>query len=254
MKYTLLDLVQAVASSMDSDEVNSISDSVESLQIANVIRTAYFDLKDRANLPEHYSLVNLEASGDTDKPVLMTLPETVSKVVWIKYDQETVDNPELNMQLIDFIPLEDFLRRMHSLSETADNVGMFTHTVGSSSFTILYEDDRPPSYYTTFDDNTLIFDSYDSGVDTTLQAAKTMCYAKLVVPFEMSNTFVPDLDEEQFSLLLNEAKSLAWAELKQTAHAKAELNSRRGWSRLQKSKYASQKQSDFDQLPYFGRK
>jgi hypothetical protein len=254
MKYTLLDLVQTIASSMDSDEVNSINDSVEAQQIATIVRTVYFDIKDKANLPEHYGIVNLTASGDVTKPTLMTIPSTVNKVVWIKYNKETDDEPNLNMRLVNFLPLEEFLDRMHRVSETADNVGTFEHTADGSTFTVLYEDDKAPSYYTTFDDNTLLFDSFDSDVESTLQASKTACYARLVIPFTMSDTFTPDLDEEQFSLLLNEAKSLAWLELKQTPHSKAEVNARRGWVRLGKNKYATQHQSDFDKLPNFGRK
>jgi len=33
MKYTLLKMVQLILSAMDSDEVNGISDTVESLQV-----------------------------------------------------------------------------------------------------------------------------------------------------------------------------------------------------------------------------
>ena len=56
------------------------------------------------------------------------------------------------------------------------------------------------------------------------------------------------------TLLLNEAKALAWTELKQAQHPKAELNSKRGWTSLQRTKHATETLSDFDKLPYFGRK
>ena len=69
MKYTLLQLVQTIASSMDSDEVNSISDSTESLQIANIVRSVYYDLINRAKLPEHFTLVTLEASVDNTRQI-----------------------------------------------------------------------------------------------------------------------------------------------------------------------------------------
>lgn len=254
MKYTLLDLVQNIASSMDSDEVNSIGDSVESMQIATVVRTAYFDLIQRANLPEHYSLVSLSASLDNLKPTLMYVPGTVSKIVWIKYNSMEVGETQPNMILMDPLPLEDFFNRMNGMNIDASDVTAYTHTVGTDVFDILCYNDRHPQYYTTFDDNTIIFDSYDSALDTTLQKSKTQCYGRTVIPFSMSDSFTPDLDDSQFPLLLNEAKSLAWMELKQAPHPIAERNLKRGWSNAQRSKYALQAKTDFENLPDFGRK
>jgi hypothetical protein len=254
MKYTLLDMTQTILSSMDSDEVNSINDSTESLQVAKIIKTAYSDILTRANLPEHYSLVSLEASGDSDKPVLMTLPDTVAEILWLKYDKATTDDTDIQMRQVDYKPLDEFLNDMHNLDASDTIVDTFTHTIGDNTITFLYVNDKAPSYYTTFDDYTVIFDSYDNTVDTTLQKSKTLAYAKNVIPFTMSDTFTPDLDEQQFNLLLNEAKSLAWAELKQAPHQKAEASARRGWTNLQSSKFRTERQSFFDRLPNYGRK
>jgi hypothetical protein len=254
MKYTLLDMTQSIASSMDSDEINSINDSVESLQIANVIRSAYFDIISRANLPEHYTIVTLDAYTDNTKPIFMTVPETVSKIVWLKYNktETAADNP--NMQLITYLTLSQFLDRMQSIDPDGVDVDTFDHTVGSDTFKFVYYTDTQPSYYTTFDDNTVVFDSFDSAIDTTLQKSKTQCYGKSVIPFTMADSFTPDLDEDQFPLLLNEAKSLAWLELKQSPHLIAERNIKRNWSHVQKNKYRTETLSDFEKLPNFGRK
>lgn len=254
MAYTLLDLVQTVASSLDSGEVNSVSDSVESLQIAKIIRTVYFDIVNRANLPSQYSEKNLQSSGLSSKPVLMYIPSDVDEIKWIKYNNATTADTDVQMRMVEFLPLDTFMNRMDSLNESDSLIDSFTHTIGSDSFKILYYNDRHPRYYTTFDNNTLIFDSYDSSVDTTLQSSKTRAYCRLVTTWSESDSFTPDLDESQFALLLNEAKSLAWAELKQSQHPKAEQNARRAWVHLAKGKYKSEVESDFDKLPYYGRK
>lgn len=250
MKYTLLELVQAIASSMDSDEVNSISDSVESLQIATVVRTAYFDIVSRLNLPEHYTLFSLAASGNNSKPVLMTVPATVKTINWVQYDTQTLTDNDVNYQDVKFLPLKNFLDMVNGFNVDETTVDSMSH----GGFTFLFKNDQAPLYYTTFDDNTVIFDGYDNEVDTTLQSSKTRCYGLNTVTWEMSNSFTPDLDEAQFSLLLNEAKSLAWAELKQVAHTKAEQSARRQWVKTQKSKDSFRELSDFDKLPSFGRK
>lgn len=42
MKYTLLELTQRILESMNSDEVNSIGDTEESMTVANIIKESLF--------------------------------------------------------------------------------------------------------------------------------------------------------------------------------------------------------------------
>lgn len=254
MKYTLLELNQAVLSSMGSDEINSISDTVESQQVTEIIKSVYFDIVYRANLPEHYSIVSLEASEDNEKPTLMTLPTTVSKVEWVKYDKRLENSDPVQMEDVHLLSLEEFLNMTYGLNPDDDNVESFTHTINGNSYTFYLVNDSAPDYYTTFDDYTLLFNSYDSNIDTTLQKSKTLCLARLLPTFTESDTFIPDLDAEQFPLLLNEAKTLAWAELRQSSHSLADRNSRRAWVHMQKNKNTSESLTDFDKLPNFGRR
>lgn len=254
MKYTLLELTQSVLSSMDSDEVNSINDTVESQQVVELIKSAYFDIVYRSNLPEHYTIIGLEPSGDNAKPTLMYLPTTVVHIDWVKYDKRLESTDSVLMEEVKLLSLEDFLDMTYGLNPEDDNVDSFTHSLNGTDFTFYYKDDIAPQYYTTFDDYTLVFDSYDSSLDTTLQKSKSMCLARLIPTFTKADAFTPDLDAEQFSLLLNEAKSLAWAELKQSSHGIADRNSRRAWVHMQKNKSTSETLSDFNRLPSFGRK
>ena len=43
-KQTLLEMTQHILSSMDSDSVNSYAETIESEQVATVIKDAYFNL------------------------------------------------------------------------------------------------------------------------------------------------------------------------------------------------------------------
>ena len=40
-KMTVLEMVQDILNDMDSDEVNSINDTIEAQQVANTVRTVY---------------------------------------------------------------------------------------------------------------------------------------------------------------------------------------------------------------------
>lgn len=254
MSDTLLDYVQTILSSLNSEEVNSISDTTESAQIALCVKTAYNSLVPRLNLPDHYQLFELDSSGDSTKPTLMYRPNTIESVIWVKYNNATLTDTRANFRPVTFQPVDVFLDRVYLLSDTESNVVKFTHTVDGSSLTFMCTNDASPCYYTSPDDRTLIFDSYIATVDNTLQSTKSLAYGRVQHLFTLSDTFIPFTDQECSSLLLNEAKSLAFTELKQTQHAKAEQTARRLLIHNQKSKRAvNNDQSELDRLPNYGK-
>jgi hypothetical protein len=69
----------------------------------------------------------------------------------------------------------------------------------------------------------------------------------------MTDNFTPNLKEEQFQLLLNEAKTLAFYELKQQPHQLAMQETKRGWSNIQKNKSVANRPGYFNELPNYGR-
>lgn len=254
MKYTLLEMTQLILSSMDSDEVDSINDTTESLQVANVIRTAYFDMVTRSALPEDFSPFNLDASTSAS-PTKMSLPVNYANVDRILYNKETLTDTAQRWETVSYLSLPEFQRRMYALDETDTvHVGTYNLTVNGSTIPILYVKDEAPQFYTTFDDNTILFDSIDTAVETSLASIKSQGFGRRIKVFTMADSFTPELDDDQFPLLVNEAKSLAWAELKQTVHQKAEQSARRLKISQQKIKQAIKGCAAFDELPNFGRK
>lgn len=255
MKYTLLDLTQEVLASMDGDEVNSISDTTEALSVARIIRQAYFDLVEDAKLPSHYTVFELNPSLNAGQPTLMRIPDDINKVVWVKYNTIMSTETAPIYQEVQFLPKDTFLDRMYQLSTDDSNVGSFEFsTVDSSSISLYYIDDKAPQFYTTLDNSTILFDSYDKDVDDTLQKSKTVCYGRRNISFPLVDTTAPELDDALFTRLLNDAKELAFAELKSISHAIAGRNSKRSRNRTVKDKYRLVEESDYDKLPYYGRK
>jgi hypothetical protein len=249
MKYSILDMTQTILSSLDSDEVNSISDTTESMQIAQIIRTCYFNIIARADLPEHRKMFSLDASGDNAQPVLMIRPSEARRIDWIKYNKATVAFPEDHFDYVTILPIKQFTDLVQSFKTTEIDVG----TLVLNDFTFYFKNGLAPTYCTIVDDVNVVFDSYDIDVDVTLQSSKTMCYGLVIPTFTLADTFIPDLDDQQFALLLNEAKSLAFVELKQAPNEKAELESRRQWRTLQRTK-SLDKPLAFDQFPTFARR
>lgn len=257
MKFTLLELVQTILSAMDSDEVNSIGDTTESQQVATLIKTTYNDIISRANLPEHFDLYELNASLDPNKPTIMHRPNGAQSILWIKYDTRMVDEVDARFNPITYLEPREFIDTVFSYRDQNQNdvIRYEISTPNSSSIEIVGLNNKAPNYWTSWDDELVVFDSYDSAVDGTLMKNKTMVYGEWEPVFLMQDSFVPDLDSRQFSLLLNEAKALAFAELKQTTHERAERTARRAWITL-----AHQKDdlpagySFFNTVPNYGRK
>lgn len=253
MQYTLLQLTQDILSSMDSDEINSITDTAEAEQVVTVIKTVYDDIISRGDFPKQKTLFTLTASGENTQPVLMTKPSTIHDIDWLKYNViETGDTDPVWKDLI-YLDVGAFMLMTHGFTLSDTTVDSMDISSDGFTFTFLYRNDVGPTYYTSFNDNTIIFDAYDSAVDTTLQSSKTLGFGEKAATFSESDAWVPNLHPHQFALLLNEAKSLAWAELKQAAHVKAENSARKNWIRLQKTKRTIP-DGRYDTGPNFGRK
>lgn len=253
MKMTLLEMVQDILSSMDSDEVNSISDTVESMQVAKIIRNSYIDIIDRVEMPEQYSLFELDAtSGDTQ--TMMTLPSDVSSIEWIKYDSR--DSTETIPEYVDIKPmtLPDFLDFTYRYDTDADGFFSYDYTINGDTVTIFGYNDKHPQWYTVLEDDTILFDSYDATVDAFLQKNKTLAFGKIVPTFSFTDNYIPRLDPNQFGLLLNEAKREAFVELKQTQNIVSEQRAKRGWIRAQRNKEGLPTQTQYSKYPNYGRK
>ena len=218
-KMTLLEMTQDILSDMDSDEVNSINDSVESLQVAQILKSTYYNIIDGRDYDFLYELFQLNASVDNNKPTHMKLPDTIIDLKYIKYNTRKATDTKDKYVKIQYLMPEDFMNIVDRRDSSKSNVTVVTDSTGIS---INVVNDKAPEYFTSFDDENLVFDSYDSGIDTTLQANKTQSLGKRSVTFTISDNFTPDLPVQMFTYLLAEAKSNAFATLKQLPNTKAE--------------------------------
>lgn len=254
MKYTLLEMTQLLLASMDSDEVNSINDTVEAYDIALTIKSVYYDLATDLNLPEHSTLFELNASGDNAKPTLMTVPSNVTSLTKVRYNYQETGETYENYQTLTQMSLNDFIMMQNGLRGLTSNVGSMDVTVNGETFEFMYKTNAMPKYYTVLEDNTLIFDAYDSTEDTTLQKSKTMCEGVVYPTFTIDDAFTPDIDPTQFSLLINKAKQRLFVEKKQIENVEASSETRRQKIITQKRKRKVKGQNEvFNVLSRFGK-
>lgn len=256
MKYTLLELTQQILLSMDGDSVNSINDTEESLAIAKIVRECYYDIVGQLDLPEHYDFFQLDATS-VGTPTVMTKPSDVISLEWIKYDEIADTDTDKKYRDIKYMPPKQFMEMVLSLNSEGDDVLQYSFETNGEEFSTKCKTNSAPSFYTSFNDSTILFDSYDEEEDSNLQASKTLCYGILAPTFELDDDATPDLDHRQFTLLLNEAKAQCWFDLKQQANNRAENKVRQNKIDSQKKKQNiayPDGQNYYFKYPNYGRK
>lgn len=229
MRMTLLEMVQDILEALNGDEVNSIGDSVEAIQVAGEIKTAYYVLLNQSDQPYQEGAVQLTPSVDLDRPTHMKLPDNIKQVHWVRYN----DNDDDGWRDIQYICPEDFLKQSLDLF----NQSPVKEVVDFSDVRLYIKTDRAPCYYTTFDEQWLIFDAYNSALESTLQNNNSVVWCSTVPDWQQEDDFVPKLRVDLFPLLMSEARSAAFINIKQVANSKDEQRSRRLITQHQNEKH-----------------
>lgn len=223
-KKTLLKLVQDILSEMDSDEVNSISDTVESLQVANIVKTCFEELITNRNWPQHRKIVQLEAANDVTKPNYLKLPDSLKELSMFRYECQKFGDTKTTLRDVKYLEPHQFLQIVSLRNSDSSLVETVLDFSGSK---LLVINNVSPTYWTSFDDTYLVTDSYDKDREATLQRSKSQALAFIIPTFLLEDDYVPDLPIDAFPLLFEEAKSTAFVTLKQSTNPKAEQKASR---------------------------
>lgn len=258
MKRTLLELTQDILASMDGEEVTDIADTSESASVANIVRQNFYEIASNFKLPEHHTFFALtETSSST--PTMMTKPSDVMSISWIKYNYILTGHTDPEFNEVAFMPKNDFFRMLDGFNTDYDTIDSYDATISGGTFPIKYINDKMPQYYTSYDDNTLVFDSFDVGEDTFLRANKTWCWGLKEASWSHTSSHTPALDHKLSNLLFQRAKSQCFMELKQVEQPSAERKARRAELTLNKEKHDINADNVWyyhnpAQLPNYGRK
>jgi len=236
-KMSLLDMVQNILSDMDSDEVNSINDTTEAMQVAEIIRTSYYHIMADGDWPHLGEMFQLDASASMSKPTHMKIPDDTRYVSWIKYNKVKSSGEAPKYADVTYLEPEKFVGVLNSRNPANGNV---IEVVDDSGVGLFILNDRPPTYYTSFDNAHVVLDSYTSTIESTLQKNKTQAYRFRDPVFNIVDEFVPDLPAKAFPFLLAEAKSSCFNALKQAANPKEEEKAQMQRRRLSQERWKLQ--------------
>lgn len=248
MKKTLLEIVQDILFDMNSDQVNSIYDTIEATQVANICRSTYELLIVGQEWPHTMRLFRVASSADNEKPTHMFMEDAVARIDWVKYDTRKDVADPAKYTTIEWLEPADFLNYVMSRDPSKDNVQTVVDYNGTPLQILT---DHAPTYYTSFDDTYLVFDSFNKDIDSTIQHSKTQAYGKIIPEFDMRDEFVPDFPAKHFPAYIAECKSTAFLRIKEVADAKSEQHARSVRSALYREK---RRGTSGIRYPNYGRK
>lgn len=233
MRTTLLEIVQSILNDMDSEDVNSISDTTEAQQVASVVKDVYNNIIAARNIPELKQAFNITSLSQLSRPVYFKYPAGAKEITELYYNVSTSGGVEYKE--IKYVEPLDFF-----LSMPSSDAGIVVTDTDDETSIVVYND-RMPSYYTSFDDNHIVMDAYDAGVESILSAAKTKAFGTIYPEFTIADSFEPDLDNVMLPLLLAEAKSTCFSLFKAGSDPKIEQAARRLKSAVQNDMYKTRK-------------
>jgi hypothetical protein len=227
MRRTLLEITQSILNDLDGEPVNSIFDTEEATQYASVVRDTYFNIVAARETPEHDQLLKLTALSDLTRPNYFLYPANLKEIRLFEYNGKEVywKDP---IKFLDSMPSADD----EDVLEVPDPV---------SGINLVCRTNKDPRYYTSFDNQYIVCDSYDMTVDSTLQESKTRCWGTKYPAFTMSDAFVPELSDTLFPYLLAEAKSVCFSVFKSGSDPKIEQAARRLKSGIQNDRFKTKR-------------
>lgn len=228
VKKTVLQYVKAALSVMDSDLVESIEDTVESRQVADLFYDLYFELINRQEwswLKKPVTLLAPTVLGP-DNVTQLVIPENVKRVTYLSYNIADVGQDTEYRELHYLDPIE-FMKR-------ASKSGTDRALISVDSFRFYVDTKRDPEYWTSFDDKVITVDAYNSTQDSRIVANKMGVYGVIIPEFLVEDSFVPDLPVAQVPIMQHTLNAAAKLHFKQDISPADEARTSRQLAQLRR--------------------
>jgi len=221
-KKTLLRIVQRIGEAIGSDEIDTLTETIESIEITNIVEDTFIEvisrrdwefLRDRA--------LQLDARDVSDTKIMnLKIPPNVTRLQCVKYLDENGNFRELR-----YWPACDFLTRLQGRNVADDNI---TAILNDDGVALLIITDQFPTFYTSFDEENITFDAHDATRGVGNLVADSVIVANIIPPMDFTDpTATLPVPERMETLIINEAKATAGVHLRQTTDPRAERIARR---------------------------
>lgn len=177
-------------------------------------------------------------------------PYTYASIVAIGEGEEpTVETTEGQYYKVEYLPVDEFVAMCNSRVTTSDDVVVTNYGPDNVQITIVT--DRPPTYWTSINDEYVLFDSYDSEVESNIIADKTQVFVDKSPSIILEDDHVINLPANLMPYLERQVEAYCMAVIKQQPSLKSEQLERRLRVRQQRNKWRHQRLNKNG--PNFGR-
>lgn len=225
-KKTLLQIVQKVAQKINADEVTSFSeDSVEILDIRDMCLEVLEDLSIRNDwefLKDQ--LMQLEAGTNV---IELSIPDNVKRIQTVRYRYEDA-GVQSGFRTLKYMCPDEFIQRLQNNRPNEPD----TDTVSINNVQLYPRTNRQPRYWTSFNEETIIIDSYDAAQNPTgVEATDSTILATINLDFTGSDQedWVAPIPEQLFTLWEQECVAEGFVQFRQAENPRAERRSRRSY-------------------------
>lgn len=191
MKLTLLSVVQSYLNRVSDFYVNSIFESDTSQQAAQIAEEVYYSLSQKFNDWEWTTKVGtLDSVADADRPNYLKIPDNVQRLeTCTMYYNNTTEEREADYRSVAYLEPHMFLEKMSRRSEKYE-YAQVVEDFGGSKFVVY--NNTYPRWWTSFDGEYVVFDSYNIEFETTLHEDKSrIIYSEEAVFLQQDDFVIP---------------------------------------------------------------
>lgn len=251
-QLSLLKVVQKTLEALGSDQVNTIGDTPEAEQIAQMAEDSYYDILNQHEWPWLKQLTTLQSVADGDLPTYLLIPNEVVRVDQFKYyytDETDANVGDLALfRDVCWLKPTAFVNMVQQRNTQSADVQLMISTEGVR---LPIFNTRPPDYWTSFDDKYIVCDAFDNTIESTLEGNRSQVIVKRIPDFQVDDDFTPDAPPHFFQAWLNDVISTAFQYMRQEQAPVAARKSQRGLAVLRRE--ASRTNYD-DGKVHFGRR
>lgn len=222
-RTTLLEFVQEVARATKQNVPSTLSANEFAEDVAYLTRNMYYDMVNLKRVPRASKVIELDASGTSTYPTIMTMPDAGVDLLKISYNKKTSVSARNSFSPVYYRTPQEFLDMTNSRDSTSSNVTVMTW----EGIDYNIKSDTHPSYFTTLDHDTLIFDSHYSTLDTTLMSSKTQVHVGYVEEFSITDATVIPVNLEVERELLAKVIAMTYSEILSAPSPSSERRARK---------------------------